>query len=119
MVTAWLRPRAPGNAKTNRFYPVNNICLTIASRPLKVGHQWCEGNHKGNRRPKKPKQPFKNMPSLSIQYVYYTFSGSHTRQPRAAGTSGFLPIPGLSGGTATLMSGTSFQASPAAPTEVV
>jgi hypothetical protein len=58
------------------------------------------------------------MPTLTTQYVYFGSSGAHTRQPRATTSyGGFTPIPGLNpSGTATLTSGTAFQAGPAEPT---
>ena len=53
------------------------------------------------------------MPSLTIAYVYFGASGSHTRQPRAITSyGGFTPIPGLTGGTATLPTGTPYQPPP-------
>src|ERR1022692_3961735 len=59
------------------------------------------------------------MPKLTYKYVYYSISGAHTRQPRATNSSGFTPIPGLnSGGTATLQTGTQFQAISADPTHI-
>jgi hypothetical protein len=61
------------------------------------------------------------MPTLTIQYVYFAASGSHTRQPRAITSyGGFTPIPGLNGpGTATLMTGSAYQPLPADPTITV
>jgi hypothetical protein len=61
------------------------------------------------------------MPTLTIQYVYFAASGSHTRQPRATTSyGGFTPIPGLNGaGTATLMTGSAYQPPPADPTITV
>jgi hypothetical protein len=57
------------------------------------------------------------MPTLTTQYVYFGSSGAHTRQPRAVTSyGGFTPIPGLNpSGTATLASGTPFQAGPMEP----
>jgi hypothetical protein len=54
------------------------------------------------------------MPTLTTQYVYFGSSGAHTRQPRATTSyGGFSPIPGLNpSGTATLTTGTTFQAGP-------
>jgi hypothetical protein len=61
------------------------------------------------------------MPTLTTQYVYFGSSGAHTRQPRATTSyGGFTPIPGLNpSGTATLTSGTAFQAGPAEATLTV
>lgn len=60
------------------------------------------------------------MPTLTIQYVYFGASGSHTRQPRAITSyGGFTPIPGLGPGTATLMTGTAYQPAPALETITV
>jgi hypothetical protein len=61
------------------------------------------------------------MPTLTTQYVYFGSSGAHTRQPRATTSyGGFSPIPGLNpSGTATLTSGTAFQAGPAEATLTV
>lgn len=57
------------------------------------------------------------MPTLTTQYVYFGSSGAHTRQPRATSSyGGFSPIPGLNpSGTATLATGTTFQAGPVEP----
>jgi len=56
------------------------------------------------------------MPTLTYEYVYFAAGGSHTRQPRTITSyGGFTPIPGLNtSGTATLVTGTPFQVSPAA-----
>ena len=57
------------------------------------------------------------MPTLTTQYVYFGSSGAHTRQPRATTSyGGFSPIPGLNpSGTATLTTGTPYQAGPVEP----
>jgi hypothetical protein len=54
------------------------------------------------------------MPTLTTQYVYFGSSGAHTRQPRAITSyGGFTPIPTLNpSGTATLTTGSAFQAGP-------
>jgi hypothetical protein len=54
------------------------------------------------------------MPTLTTQYVYFGSSGAHTRQPRATTSyGGFSPIPTLNpSGTATLTTGSAFQAGP-------